>query len=399
MEPLSPDAWSLDPDVVFLNHGSFGACPAPVRQAQDRWRARLEAEPVRFFTRELEPALDAARAQVAAFVGAAPEDFAFVRNATAGCNAVLRSLDLAPGDEIVVTQHGYPAVTHAARHVCERAGARLVTAQVPFPLVGPAAVQSAMRDALSTRTQLVLVDWITSPTALVLPVADIVRECAARGIDVLVDAAHAAGMVDVDCGSLGAAYVTGNLHKWVCAPKGAAFLVVRRDRQAGLQPAVLGHGLASRRAAAGLRSAFHDAFDWCGTDDPTPWLAVPQALEFLGTLLPGGWPALRARNRELALAARRLLGTRLGVEEPAPASMVGCMAAVPLPPGGPPAAPSGPLYVAPLQGPLYDVHRIQVPIVPFPAPPARLVRVSAQAYNGFADYARLADALEATLSR
>ena len=399
MEPLARDAWCLDAEVLFLNHGSFGASPAPVRAAQDEWRARLEAEPVRFFLRELGPAQDAAREEVAAFVGAAPEDFVFVRNATAGCNAVLRSLPLETGDEVVVTSHGYGAVTNAARYVCERAGARLVVAHVPFPVTGPDEVRTIVRDSLSPRTRLVIVDWITSPTALVLPVRDIVADCAERGVDVLVDAAHAAGMVAVDCAALGAAYVTGNLHKWVCAPKGAAFLVVRRDRQAGLVPPVVGHGLTSQRAAAGLRSTFHECFDWCGTDDPSPWLTVPTALRFLGGLLPGGWPALRHRNRALALAARQLLNERLGVTNAAPNAMIGSMAAVPLPPGGPPAPPSGPLYVDPLQGPLYDVHRIQVPVVPFPAPPARLVRVSAQAYNGLADYERLADALAVTLNR
>jgi isopenicillin-N epimerase len=383
--------WTLDPDVVFLNHGSFGACPRPVLAEQDRLRAELEREPVQFFVHALGPRLDAARADVAAFVGADPGDLVFVRNATAGVNAVLGSLRLEPGDELLTTDHVYNACNNALARVAARTGARVVTARVPFPVAGPGEVVAAVLAAATPRTRLALIDHVTSPTGLVLPVAEIVAALAERGVDTLVDGAHAPGMLPLDVGRLGAAYYTGNFHKWVCAPKGAAMLHVRRDRQADLHPAVISHGYNSRRP----RPKLWEEFDWTGSDDPTPWLCVPTAIRWLGELLPGGWPELRARNHALAVHARDALAAALGVPAPAPDEMLGSLAALPLPDGGAP--PSSALYANPLQLALFERHRIEVPVPPWPAPPRRLLRVSAQIYNRPADYAALAAALRAEL--
>jgi isopenicillin-N epimerase len=198
-------------------------------------------------------------------------------------------------------------------------------------------------------------------------------------------------MLPLDVGRLGAAYYTGNFHKWVCAPKGAAMLHVRRDRQADLHPAVISHGYNSRRP----RPKLWEEFDWTGSDDPTPWLCVPTAIRWLGELLPGGWPELRARNHALAVHARDALAAALGVPAPAPDEMLGSLAALPLPDGGAP--PSSALYANPLQLALFERHRIEVPVPPWPAPPRRLLRVSAQIYNRPADYAALAAALRAEL--
>jgi isopenicillin-N epimerase len=386
------DHWILDPAIAFLNHGSFGACPRPVLAEQDRLRACMEREPVHFMVHELEPMLDDARAEVAAFVGADPDDLAFVRNATSAVSAILRSLDLRPGDELLTTDHSYNACRNALDLVASRAGARVVTARLPFPLSGPDEALQAILDEVTPHTRLALLDHVTSPTGLVLPIAALVERLAARGVDTLIDGAHAPGMIALDIGAIGAAYYTGNFHKWVCAPKGAAMLHVRRDRHAGLHPAVISHGYNSQRP----RSRFREEFDWTGTDDPTPWLCVPAALRFLGGLLPGGWDEVRARNRELALAGRRLLCDALSIAPPAPDSMIGSLASVPLPDGGA-EPPASPLYADPLQTELFERHRIEVPVPPWPAPPRRLVRISAQLYNDIGQYERLAAALRAAI--
>ncbi len=385
--------WGLDPGTTFLNHGSFGACPLHVLARQQEWRDRLESEPVRFMVREYEPALDRARAALAAFVGADADDLVFVCNATAGVNAVLRSLPLAAGDELLVTDQAYNACRNALDAVAAASGARVVTVPLPFPVPDAQDVVQAVMAAVTERTRLALLDHVTSPTGLLLPVERLVPELAARGVDTLVDGAHAPGMVDLDLRRLGAAYYTANCHKWLCAPKGAALLVVRRDRQHLVHPLVVSHGRNSPRRD---RSRFQLEFDWTGTDDPTAWLCVPDAIEHLGAQLPGGWPAIQRRNRELALAARDALCRALAIPPPAPDDMIGSLAAVPLPDaaGGPPAAAP---WLDPLQDLLWQRHAIEVPVFAWPRHPRRLLRVSAQLYNDIGQYERLAAALAETL--
>jgi isopenicillin-N epimerase len=391
--PAVPDRathWPLDPDVAFLNHGSFGACPGPVLAAQQRWRDRMEREPVRFLSRELPGLLAEARRALGAFVGADPDDLAFLPNATSGVNAVLRSLALGPGEEVLVTSHGYNACVNAARYAAERSGARVVVAAVPFPIDSPEHAVDAVLAATTPRTRLAVVDHVTSPTGLIFPIERLVVALAARGIDTCVDGAHAPGMLPLDLTALGAAYYSGNCHKWLCAPKGAAFLHVRRDRQLGVRPLVISHGA---NAVLDGQSRFRAEFDWMGTDDPSPYLAVPDALRFLEALVPGGWPALMAGNRAMALAARDVLARALGVGPPAPDAMIGALAALPLPPG---AAPAG-ARRDPLQAVLMERFGIEVPVMLWPTAPARLIRVSAQIYNRPDQYERLADALTSAL--
>jgi isopenicillin-N epimerase len=385
--------WTLDPSVAFLNHGSFGACPLPVLAAQDEWRARLEAEPVRFMVRELEPALDLARDAVAKFVRADADDLAFVPNATTGVNTVLRSLDFAPGDELLTTDHVYNACLNAMKLVAEKSGARVVVAKVPFPLKSAGEVLDAVLRAVTSRTKLALLDHVTSPTGLVFPVARLVAELTKRGVETLVDGAHGPGMVPLDLAALGASYYTGNFHKWCCAPKGAAMLWVRRDRQAAIRPLTISHGANSPRTD---RSRFRLEFDWGGTDDPTPYLCVLDALEFLGGLLPGGWRELMSRNRAQALAMRARLASRLGCALPCPDDMIGTLAALPLPDDPKPGLPAA--YHTALQTALVERHRVQVPIVVWPAPPRRWVRISSQVYNREHEYDRLSGALAVELA-
>ncbi|MEX2546606.1 MAG: aminotransferase class V-fold PLP-dependent enzyme [Chloroflexota bacterium] len=400
--------WPLDENVTFLNHGSFGACPWPVLHAQSELRTRMEREPVLFLDVHLEESLDHARARLGEFLGADPDDLAFVPNATTGVNTVLRSLELQAGDEILVTGHDYNACINAIRAVTERVGARAVIAQVPFPVQSPDEVVAAILASASARTRLAVISHVTSPTALVFPIERIVSELASRGIDTLVDGAHT-GMVPVNVANLGAAYYTGNAHKWLCAPKGSGFLHVRRDHQDRVRPLVISHGANSPRTDL---SRFRLEFDWTGTIDPTPYLAIPAALDFFANLLPGGfWQAMEI-NRQRVLVARRKLLEVFPQPDPAPESMIGTMASIELPADLPPAPldmPSGSTAdsrwpLDPLHAHLLDAHSIEVPVYAWPHTPAdsprrRLLRISAQLYNHPAQYERLCSVLSDLSSR
>ena len=404
---LSP-LWALDPTITFLNHGSFGACPRDVLEAQRGWRDRMEWQPIQFLSRDLPGLLAEARTTLGDFVGADPDDLAFVTNATGAVNAVIRSLSFVPGDELLTTDHEYNATINVLRHVAERDGASVVVARIPFPTPGPDAVVEAILAAVTERTRFALVSHVTSPTALVFPVERIVAALAERGVETLVDGAHAPGLVPLDIHRLGAAWYAGNLHKWVCAPKGAAFLHARRDRQPGIRPNTISHGANAVLGGSGGQGAwsrYRVEFDWQGTLDPTPWLAAGDALRFVGGLIEGGWPAIMHRNRELTLDARRVMATALGVDDAtlSPPSMLGSMVALPLPAAGPLAMAgtgSSPLDTDPLQQVLLDRFRIEVPIGVWPVPaaespdpPRRLIRVSSALHNGADDAQLLADAL------
>jgi isopenicillin-N epimerase len=384
-----PALWSLDPRVTFLNHGAFGARLTAVLEAQQRLRERLERQPVRFFIRDLEPLVDAARAELARFVGADPHDLVFVPNATAGVNTVLRSLTFEPGDELLTTDHEYNACRNALEATAARTGARVVVAAVPLPVTSPDEVVNAVVARAGVRTRLALLDHVTSQTGMVLPIARLVAALNERGIDTLVDGAHAPGMLPLSLQAIGAAYYTGNCHKWICAPISAALLHVRRDRQALIRPLSISHGANSPRAD---RSRFLLEFDWTGTGDPTAYLCVPEAIRAMGALLPGGWPALMADNHEKALAGRATLCAALGAAPLCPDEMVGSLAVVALPDSRN-RPPQSPLYTDALQDTLLERFGIEVPIVPWPAWPKRLVRISAQLYNTREQYASLAAAL------
>ena len=274
--------------------------------------------------------------------------------------------------------------------MASRARAQVVVATVPFPLQDPEDVVAAVLARVTPRTRLALIDHITSPTALVLPIDRLVAELAARGVDTLDDAAHAPGMVPLDLRATGAAYTTGNFHKWLCAPKGAAFLHVRRDRQAGIRPLSISHGANDRRTE---RSRFRLEFDWTGTEDPSAALTVPAAIRFLEGLLPGGLSALMAENRRAALAARRVICAAVGTSPPCPDAMVGSMAAVLLP--GPAACLPPQHPIDPLQDALLARFGVEIPVFPWPQLGQRILRVATPLYIGTAEIDVLIAALQA----
>ena len=346
---------------------------------------------MRFFVRDLEGLLDEARISLGDFLGAPAPDLAWIPNATTAVNAVLRSLHFEPGDELLTTDHEYNACRNVLDFVAGRAGARVVVAHLPFPVTDPEQVLDAVLGRVTARTRIALLDHVTSQTALVLPIGPLVRELRARGVETLVDGAHAPGMLPLDLAAIGAAWYTGNCHKWVCAPKGAAFLYTRPDMQQRTRPAVISHGANSTRTG---RSRYLIEFDWMGTDDPTAILSVPEAIRFMSQLMPGGWAAIRETNHQLALRGRDVLCEVLGVDAPCPDEMIGSLASLPLPDGdGGPS--SSPLYADPLQDLLLEQFHIEVPVIPWPAPPKRLIRVSGQVYNCDGDYEKLGHALRA----
>lgn len=377
--------WSLDPAVTFLNHGSFGACPKTVLSAQQRLREQLENEPLRFFIREWEKLLDDARRKLAGFVGADAEDLVFVPNATTAVNSVLRSLIFHAEDEILTTNHEYNACRNALDFIASRTGARVVVAKIPFPLESSEQILSAVIEQVSPKTRLALLDHVTSQTGLIFPIQQLVKQLQQRGVDTLVDGAHAPGMLALNLSEIGATYYTGNCHKWLCAPKSAAFLYVQRDKQLEIRPLTISHGANSPRTD---KSRFQLEFDWMGTNDPTAYMCVPEVIAFMGSLLPGGWDELRQRNHQLALQARQLLCEMLNVSKPCPDEMIGSMAVVPMP-----TVLESRNFMS-LRDELFDRFGIQVQVVPWQEKPKLLVRVSAQIYNTLEQYEYLGKALK-----
>ncbi|MGE0744708.1 MAG: aminotransferase class V-fold PLP-dependent enzyme [Rhodospirillales bacterium] len=371
--------FALEPGTLHLNHGSFGATPRAVLDAQAAWRSQMERNPTRFMSVEVVPALRDAAAAVARLLGGRGQDWVFVDNATTAVNAVAASFPLAAGDEVLTTSLAYPAVVNALRHHAGRAGARVVIADVPVPIAGDDAVAAAVAAALGPRTRLAVLDHVTSESAAVLPVARLAALCREAGAAVLVDGAHAPGMVALDVPAIGADWYTGNAHKWLFAAKGCGLLWCAPDRQAALHPTVISHGLGNGLAAE---------FDWTGTRDATAWLSVVDAVAYYDRL---GGDAVRAWNAGLAAEAAALVAGRLGTDAACPLAMRAAMATVRLPT----ALTATGANAWALRGWLRDAHAIEAPVVAMAD--ALWVRLSAQVYNATDDYVRLADAL-ATLA-
>lgn len=374
--------WLLDADVTFLNHGSFGACPTPVLQLQTQLREQLERQPVHFFVREWESLLDEARRQLAEFVGATAEELVFVPNATTGINSVLRSLSFSPEDELLTTNHEYNACRNALNFVAERWGAKVVVANIPFPINSSDEIINSILTQITPRTKLVLIDNISSQTGLIFPLKRLIQELNTQGIESLIDGAHAPGMLPLNLHEINATYYSGNCHKWLSAPKGAAFLYVKPDKQAAIRPLTISHGANSPRTD---RSRFQLEFDWMGTHDPTAYFCIPEAIKFMGSLLPGGWLELMQYNHKMVIEARKMLSDQLDIALPCPDEIIGSMATIIL--------PDKIQLIPQLQEKLWQQFKIEVPVIPWDNQPQKLLRISAQVYNTHSDYNRLVEAL------
>jgi len=382
------EQWCLDPRVTYLNHGTVGATPRRVLGAQQALREEMERQPSQFMLRELAghvgltpPAptrMRAAATVVAGFVGSRGEDIAFVDNATTGANAVLRSFEFQAGDEILVTDHGYGAVTCAAQYVARQRGCTVRVVELPYPVPAPGAIVAAIEAAIGPRTRMAIVDHVSSGSAVVLPIAEVAALCRSRGVALLVDGAHAPGALGLDIPSIGADWYTGNLHKWAWAPRSCGLLWAAPGRQAGLHPTVISWG---------LDQGFTTEFDWVGTRDPSSWLAAPEAIAMLGDL---GALAVRDYDHSLAIEAVHRLRDSIGAEVMAPDAMIGTMATVVLP--------------ARFGATTEDASRLRDLLlmrdgieVEIHAWKERVrVRVSAQVYNETADIDRLVLALESS---
>lgn len=378
--------WGLDPKVVFLNHGSFGACPKVVLRFQEKLRREMESEPLLFLGRQHDDRVDQARKSLARFLGTRHSELAFVTNATSAVNAVVRSWKIRRGDEILTTSLDYNACRNVLIETAARARAKVKVIDLPFPIHNEQEIEARILSAVGRRTRFAMLDHVTSNSALVLPVEKLATGLEKQGVRVLIDGAHAPGMLALNPSKLGASWYTGNLHKWVCAPKGAAFLWARQDTWDDLQPAVISHGNNTRRVGF---EAWQDRFDWPGTFDPTAWFSVPCALDVVSELHPGGWSAIRKANRRMALDARDRICGLLEIEPPCPARMLGSMATIPLPGRFQNRHHAG--RMAPEQLRLFEEFGIEVPFVK--VGDLRCFRISAHLHNAPAEYDYLAQAI------
>lgn len=367
----------LDPDVVFLNHGSFGACPRPVLERYQAWQRELERQPVEFLLRRYRDLMRTARERLASYVGTAADNLVYVPNATTGVNIVAGSLKLGPGDEVLATDHEYGACDRTWRFVCARRGADYRRASVTVPVSDPEEVVEQVFAAVTGRTRLLFFSHIASSTALVLPVAALCARARETGILSVVDGAHGPGQVDLALDALAADYYVANCHKWLCSPKGAGFLYVRPKHQPLLEPLVVSWGAESMIPAA---TPFITEFEFAGTVDIAPYLSVPAAIDFQAA---HDWPTVRRHCHELARQARSRLLALPGVSglHPDDPTWFKQMAAVAIPPHDPIA----------LMDRLYGGHRVEVPVISWGG--RTLLRVSAQGYNTAADIDRLLDAV------
>ena len=389
--------FQLDPDVIFLNHGSFGAAPLPVFEAYQAWQRRLERQPVKFLGRDLPELLQTARQVLADYVGAGRDDLVFVPNATFGVNVVARSLPLGPGDELLTTNHEYGACRRVWQFLSRKRGFDLV--ERPLAPVGgnrSAVNGEQLSDAnevtehfwqgVTPRTKVIYISHITSPTAVTLPIADICARARAAGILTVVDGAHAPGQIPLDMAAIGADFYTGNCHKWLCAPKGSAFLYARPERQHLIEPLVVGWGWGTERAFS-FGSDFLDYLQWLGTHDPSAYLSVPAAIEFQAA---HGWAAVRKRCHALAREALLRIGEMTGLPPlyPPDSGFFQQMAAIPLPP-----QPD----IHAFQTRLYEEYHIEIPGIAWHG--RHFIRISVQGYNTQADVDTLVTAVGELLKK
>lgn len=375
----------LRDDVVFLNHGSFGACPRPVFETYQRWQLELERQPVAFLGRDLTERMRAPRVPLASLLGTGPDNVVGLVNATEGLNIVAQSLDLQPGDEILTTDHEYSALEKTWAYVARRTGARIVTVKVPMPLVSEAAFTEALLAGFTDRTRVLFLSHITSPTALVFPIERPIAEARRRGIYTVIDGAHTPGHIPLNLDAMGVDFYAGNCHKWLMTPKGSAFLYVRPELQGIINPLVISHGWTADSKQPGAKGAFGnspfiDELEMQGTRDPAAWLTVPAAIDFRRE---HGWEGVAAECRALAQETAGRLRERTGLAPlSSPEFCAPQMVAMPVP------AIADPVD---FQRRLMERYAIEIPV--FNWQNHSIVRLSVQGYNSRAQMDLLIEAL------
>jgi len=380
--------WNLQESTIFLNHGSFGACPHEILEHQNKLREDLESDPVNFFDVKAKKLWAEAIEIFSDFINADKGGLVFVPNATSGVNTVLRSLDLQDGDEIIVLDHTYQACWNAVDFVTKRSGAKTVIARLPYPIESPEHVTQTILNHVTEKTKLALIDTVTSPTGIRLPFEEIVKQLQSKGIDVLLDAAHGPGIVPLNLEKLQAAYVAGNAHKWLCTPKGAAFLHIREDKRNQIRPLSISHGAS---VDGNIDEKIRLEFDWTGTQDITPWLCIPKSIEFISSLVEGEWSEIMKQNTNLAIRARDILLDILDTPKLCPDSMIVGLSAVVLPEANIPI--TSVLEPDPLHTLLYEKYKIQVPVFGWPHHNRRYLRTASYLYNSLEEYEYLAEVL------
>ena len=379
---MNADRFLLDPSVVFLNHGSFGACPKPVFDAYQGYQRELEVHPVVFLDRAFRETMASARASLGAYLRADPDDLVYVSNATTGLNIVARSLRLSPGDEVLTTNHEYGALDRTWTFLCEKQGASYVRAAITVPIRDADSVVEAVWSRVTSRTRALFLSHITSFTGLILPVQELITRAREAGILTIVDGAHAPAQIPLDLDALGADVYAGNCHKWMLAPKGSGFLHVRREHHTAVEPLVVSWGWRSEQPGS---SRLVDYCEWQGTRDPSAFLAVDDAIRFMAE---NDWETVRSSCHRLALQARERIAAITGLAPlcPGTSEWIGQMVSCAVPVEDADA----------LKSHLYDVYRIEIPVIRWEG--MTLIRVSVQAYNTQSDLDTLYAALKESIA-
>ncbi len=381
--------WGLDEETIFLNHGSYGATPKIVLDEQNRWMKIIEKDPVRFFEEIAPKALLKSRMAIANFVKCDHEDLALIENATSGVNTILKSLDFNIDDEILVPNHAYQACRNTVDYVAKRSGAKVITCDIPFPVYNDDIIIQRIMDCVTEKTKIALIDTVTSPTGIKMPFEKIVNLLENKGVMVLLDAAHGIGMIPLNLYEIGASFTTSNCHKWLCAPKGSAFLHVRKDLQELIHPLTISHGMTM---PINDISRFRHEFDWTGTRDISAWCVIPFVISEISKMVGMTWDEIMKHNNNLIIEARKKLCEKLNINPPCPEKMLSSIATLKLnfeDFSNLSVHESDPIHLE-----LLETYNIQVPVWYWPDPEGRYIRISAQIYNHLDEYEYLANVLE-----
>ncbi len=384
--------WILDNNTIFLNHGSFGATPKKVLEEQKRWQNMVEKDPVKFYEEIAPEALRKSRKAISEVVNCNLDDLALIENATSGVNIILRSLIFEEGDEIIVPNHAYQACRNTIDYVAEKWGAVVITCEIPFPIDDNQVIINKIMDCVTEKTKLAMIDTVTSPTGLRMPFEKIVEQLEAKGVHVLLDAAHGIGMIPLDLERIGASYTTSNCHKWLCAPKGSAFLHVRKDLQELIHPLIISHG---RTIPLGESTRFRHEFDWMGTRDVSAWCVLPFVIEEIKRISNMSLNEIMKHNNKLLIKGRNIICEKLNITPPCPENMISSIATIKISSNkveGVDFSEPDPLHLE-----LLENHNIQVPVWYWPNPEGRYIRISAYLYNHEEEYEYLADILKKCL--